>query len=153
MDDTTPTGDPNTAALLTLGLVLYASLIFVGIALAIYYVRRNQKARAITAATAVGVLTVAGLVAAIGHLEFTPTGAVARQPGDRHPVSVRGGAGGPLAQRPGAGGEAVQKQHPHLARAGRQHGLGELVHLHAAIVRARGRDARWPVTTRTRPHR
>jgi ABC-type Fe3+ transport system permease subunit len=65
VDDTTPTGDPNTAALLTLGLVLYASLIFVGIALAIYYVRRNQKARAITAATAVGVLTVAGLVAAI----------------------------------------------------------------------------------------
>ncbi len=65
MDDTTPTGDPNTAALLTLGLVLYASLIFVGIALAIYYVRRNRKGRAITAAAAVGVLTVAGLVAAI----------------------------------------------------------------------------------------
>lgn len=56
------TTDP---AVLTLGLVAYAALIFVGIALSIYHVRRHQQGRAIAAATVVAALTVAGLVAAI----------------------------------------------------------------------------------------
>ena len=50
---------------MTLTLVAYAGLIFIGIALAIYHVRRQQKRRAIIWAIVVAALTVAGLIAAI----------------------------------------------------------------------------------------
>lgn len=56
---------PASTAALTLGLVAYASLIFVGIAMGIYDARRNRRGRAIAAAAMVGVLTLAGLVIAI----------------------------------------------------------------------------------------
>ena len=52
-------------AVLTLGLSGYAALVLVGISLAIYYARRHRRGPAIAAATVVGVLTVAGLIAAI----------------------------------------------------------------------------------------
>lgn len=51
--------------MLTLGLSAYAALIFIGIALAIYYIRRHRNGPAITAAALVALLTVGGLVAAI----------------------------------------------------------------------------------------
>ena len=54
----------STAAL-TVGLVAYAALIFVGIAVAIYDARRNRRRRATAAAVMVGVLTLCGLVVAI----------------------------------------------------------------------------------------
>ena len=54
----------STAAL-TLGLAAYAGLILVGIAAAIYDVRRHRRGRAIAAAVMVGLLTLAGLVIAI----------------------------------------------------------------------------------------
>lgn len=56
---------PASTAALTVGLAAYAALIFAGIAMAIYDVRRRRRARAIAAAAMVGVLTVAGLVIAI----------------------------------------------------------------------------------------
>jgi ABC-type spermidine/putrescine transport system permease subunit II len=54
-----------TTAALTVGLAAYAGLIFVGIALAIYYARRHRRGRASAAAVMVGVLTLCGLVIAI----------------------------------------------------------------------------------------
>ncbi|BBY66846.1 hypothetical protein [Mycolicibacterium helvum] len=54
----------STAAL-TVGLSTYAALIFAGIAVAIYDVRRHRRGRAIAAAVLVGVLTLVGLVIAI----------------------------------------------------------------------------------------
>lgn len=54
----------STAAL-TIGLATYAALIFASLAMAIYDVRRGRRGRAISAAVVVGVLTLAGLVAAI----------------------------------------------------------------------------------------
>ena len=54
----------STAAL-TIGLATYAALIFATLAMAIYDVRRGRRGRAIAAAVVVGVLTLAGLVAAI----------------------------------------------------------------------------------------
>jgi hypothetical protein len=54
----------STAAL-TVGLAAYAGLIFAGIAMAIYDVRRHRQGRAIAAAVMVGVLTLGGLVIAI----------------------------------------------------------------------------------------
>ncbi len=55
----------TSTAALTVGLVAYASLIFAGIAVAIYDARRHRRGRAIAAATMVGVLTLCGLVIAI----------------------------------------------------------------------------------------
>ncbi|MGY4709479.1 hypothetical protein ACXDF8_07975 [Mycolicibacterium sp. CBM1] len=52
-------------AALTVGLAAYAALIFAGIAMAIYDVRRHRRGRAIAAAVMVGMLTLAGLVIAI----------------------------------------------------------------------------------------
>jgi hypothetical protein len=57
-------GVASTAAL-TVGLAVYAALIFVGIAVAIYDARRHRRGRAIAAAVMVGVLTLGGLVIAI----------------------------------------------------------------------------------------
>lgn len=54
-----------TTAALTVGLSTYAALIFAGIAVAIYDVRRHRRGRAIAASAMVGVLTLAGLVMAI----------------------------------------------------------------------------------------
>ena len=54
----------STAAL-TAGLAAYAALIFAGIAVAIYDVRRHRRRRAIAAAVLVGVLTLVGLGIAI----------------------------------------------------------------------------------------
>lgn len=54
----------STAAL-TVGLAAYAALIFGGIAVAIYDVRRRRRSRAIAAAVMVGVLTLGGVVIAI----------------------------------------------------------------------------------------
>jgi hypothetical protein len=54
----------STAAL-TVGLAVYAALIFVGIAVAIYDARRHRRGRAIAAAVMVGMLTLGGLVIAI----------------------------------------------------------------------------------------
>lgn len=54
-----------TTALLTVGLSTYAALIFAGIAVAIYDVRRHRRGRAIAASVMVGVLTLAGLAMAI----------------------------------------------------------------------------------------
>ncbi|WP_431240259.1 hypothetical protein ACQ86B_12495 [Mycolicibacterium aichiense] len=54
----------STAAL-TVGLAVYAALIFAGIAVAIYDVRRHRRGRAIAATVMVGMLTLAGLVIAI----------------------------------------------------------------------------------------
>lgn len=64
MHDATLATAAGTAAL-TLGLSAYAALIFIGIALAIYYIRRHRNGPAITAAALVALLTVGGLVAAI----------------------------------------------------------------------------------------
>ena len=55
----------SSAAALTVGLSAYAGLIFIGIAVAIYDVRRHRRGRAIAAAAMVGVLTLIGLVIAI----------------------------------------------------------------------------------------
>ena len=57
--------DAATTAALTVGLSAYASLIFAGIAVAIYDLRRHRRRRAIAAAVMVGVLTLGGLVMAI----------------------------------------------------------------------------------------
>jgi len=54
----------STAAL-TVGLSVYAALIFAGIALAIFDARRHRRRRATAAAVMVGVLTLGGLVIAI----------------------------------------------------------------------------------------
>lgn len=54
----------STAAL-TVGLSVYAALIFVGIAVALYDARRHRRGRATVAAVIVGVLTLAGLIVAI----------------------------------------------------------------------------------------
>lgn len=54
----------STAAL-TVGLAVHAALIFAGIAVAIYDVRRHRRGRAIAATVMVGMLTLAGLVIAI----------------------------------------------------------------------------------------
>lgn len=54
----------STAAL-TFGLSAYAALILAGIAVGIYYARRQRRGRAIAAAVMVGVLTLGGLVIAI----------------------------------------------------------------------------------------
>jgi hypothetical protein len=54
----------STAAL-TVGLATYAALIFAGIAVAIYDVRRHRRGRAIAATVMVGLLTLLGLVIAI----------------------------------------------------------------------------------------
>ncbi|MEZ0049933.1 ABC-type spermidine/putrescine transport system permease subunit II [Mycobacterium sp. MAA66] len=54
----------STAAM-TVGLATYAALIFAGIAVAIYDVRRERRGRAIVAAVMVGALTLGGLVIAI----------------------------------------------------------------------------------------
>lgn len=56
---------PASTATLTVGLAAYAALIFVGIAVAIYDVRRNRRGRAIAATVMVGLLTIAGVVIAI----------------------------------------------------------------------------------------
>jgi len=55
----------SNPAVMTIALVVYSTLIFIGIALAVYYARRQRRGRAITAASIVGVLTVVGLVVAI----------------------------------------------------------------------------------------
>lgn len=54
-----------STAVLTVGLAVYAALIFVGIAVAIYDARRHRRGRATAAAVMVGVLTLGGLVVAI----------------------------------------------------------------------------------------
>jgi hypothetical protein len=54
-----------SAAALTVGLAVYAASIFAGIAVAIFDARRHRRGRATVAAVMVGVLTLAGLVAAI----------------------------------------------------------------------------------------
>ncbi|KQY09241.1 hypothetical protein ASD37_01890 [Mycobacterium sp. Root135] len=64
MHDVTLAGAASTAAL-TVGLSVYAALIFVGIAVALYDARRHRRGRATAAAVIVGVLTLAGLVVAI----------------------------------------------------------------------------------------
>ena len=64
MQNGTLTGAAATAAL-TLVLAVYAALIFAGIAMAIYDVRRHRRGRAIAAAVMVGVLTLGGLIIAI----------------------------------------------------------------------------------------
>ncbi len=64
MHDVTLASAASTAAL-TVGLAAYAALILAGIALAIYYVRRHRRGRAIAAAVMVGVLTLLSLVIAI----------------------------------------------------------------------------------------
>jgi hypothetical protein len=55
----------SSAAALTVGLSAYAGLIFVGIAVGIYDIRRHRRGRAIAAAVMVGVLTLIGLAIAI----------------------------------------------------------------------------------------
>lgn len=64
MHNVTLASAASTAGL-TAGLAGYAALIFTGIAVAIYDVRRHRRGRAIAAAVSVGVLTLAGLVIAI----------------------------------------------------------------------------------------
>ena len=64
MHDVTLASAASTAAL-TVGLSVYAALIFVGIAVALYDARRHRRGRATAAAVMVGVLTLAGLVVAI----------------------------------------------------------------------------------------
>lgn len=64
MHNVTLASAASTAAL-TVGLAAYAGLIFAGIAVAIYDVRRHRRGRAIAAAVMVGVLTLGGLVIAI----------------------------------------------------------------------------------------
>lgn len=64
MHDVTLADAASTAAL-TVGLSVYAALIFTGIAVALYDARRRRRGRATAAAVIVGVLTVAGLVVAI----------------------------------------------------------------------------------------
>lgn len=54
-----------STAVLTVGLAVYAALIFASIAVAMYDARRHRRRRAIAAAVMVGVLTLAGLIAAI----------------------------------------------------------------------------------------
>jgi hypothetical protein len=58
------TSAASTAAL-TVGLAVYAALIFAGIAVTIHDARRHRRGRAIAAAVIVGVLTLGGLVIAI----------------------------------------------------------------------------------------
>ncbi|MGE0217053.1 hypothetical protein [Mycolicibacterium sp.] len=55
----------STAAMLTVGLAVYAALILAGIAVALDGARRHRRRRAIAAAVLVAVLTLAGLVVAI----------------------------------------------------------------------------------------
>jgi len=62
--DVTLANAASTAAM-TVGLSVYAALIFAGIAVALYDARRHRRGRATAAAVIVGVLTVAGLVVAI----------------------------------------------------------------------------------------
>jgi hypothetical protein len=62
--DVTLANAASTAAM-TVGLSVYAALIFAGIAVALYDARRHRRGRATAAAVLVGVLTVAGLVVAI----------------------------------------------------------------------------------------
>ena len=57
--------DAASTAALTVGLSVYAALIFVGIAVALYDARRHRRGRATVAAVIVGVLTLAGLIVAI----------------------------------------------------------------------------------------
>lgn len=64
MHDVTLANAASTAAM-TVGLSVYAALIFAGIAVALYDARRHRRGRATAAAVIVGVLTVAGLVVAI----------------------------------------------------------------------------------------
>ena len=64
MHDVTLANAASTAAM-TVGLSVYAALIFAGIAVALYDARRHRRGRATAAAVLVGVLTVAGLVVAI----------------------------------------------------------------------------------------
>ena len=64
MHDVTLASAASTAAL-TVGLSVYAALIFVGIAVALYDARRHRRGRATVAAVIVGVLTLAGLIVAI----------------------------------------------------------------------------------------
>lgn len=64
MHDVTLADAASTAAL-TVGLSVYAALIFVGIAVALYDARRHRRGRATAAAVIVGVLTLAGLIVAI----------------------------------------------------------------------------------------
>lgn len=54
-----------STATLTVALSAYAALILVGIATAIYDVRRHRRGRAIAASVMVGLLTLGGLVIAI----------------------------------------------------------------------------------------
>ena len=56
---------PASTAALTVGLMAYAALILVGIAVAIFYARRHRRTGAIAAAAMVGALTLGGLVIAI----------------------------------------------------------------------------------------
>ncbi|BBZ75978.1 hypothetical protein MANY_13150 [Mycolicibacterium anyangense] len=65
MHHVTLLASPASTAALTVGLATYAALIFAGIAVAIYDVRRHRRGRAIAGAVLVGVLTVIGLVIAI----------------------------------------------------------------------------------------
>lgn len=64
MDNVTLASAASTAAL-TVGLAAYPALMFIGIAVAIYYARRHRRGPAIAAAVIVGVLTLVGLVMAI----------------------------------------------------------------------------------------
>ncbi|OPX08674.1 hypothetical protein [Mycobacterium sp. AT1] len=59
------TATAASTAALTVGLSVYAALIFAGIAVALYDARRHRRGRATAAAVIVGVLTLAGLVVAI----------------------------------------------------------------------------------------
>ncbi|TQK27190.1 hypothetical protein [Arthrobacter sp. SLBN-53] len=56
---------PAVAAALTAGLTVYAALILVSIAVAIYYARRQRRRPAIATAVLVGILTLGGLIMAI----------------------------------------------------------------------------------------
>lgn len=57
--------DAASTAVLTVGLSVYAALIFAGIAVVIFDARRHRRGRATAAAVMVGVLTLGGLVVAI----------------------------------------------------------------------------------------
>lgn len=65
MQDVRLMADAAGTAALTLGLAVYAALIFVSIALVVRESRRHRGGRAIAAGVVAALLTVAGLVAAI----------------------------------------------------------------------------------------
>ena len=65
MNNVTLVASAASTATLMVGLAAYAALLFAGIAMAIYDVRRHRRGRAIAASVMVGLLTLGGLVIAI----------------------------------------------------------------------------------------